>query len=278
VNLTIPLPDGLDLVMSEGPPRGEAYATRQLQQGFRLIDRGEDLSEEAVGFGLPVVKRGSHTFFPGRVCLASERAGSLWRVEALFTFNLEERLSRGLSPSLRGRPIYVAKDLLAAIIRRSHHARGLLTAASTWLRSSLDLKTVYEQAAFRAALEVHFAIDSATGVIQVWLDASPLVEQGVTELIMMNEQGGHFFDAYRDSAGGTLGGAKIGAWERVTAPEAAMGSSTREVVYTVAGGDGARLYRGREVVGSRLAWSGFGYSFNPALGNLEYVIRIGRGP
>jgi len=248
----------------------------QLQQGFRLIDHGQDLSEEAVGFGLPVVKRGSRTIFPGTVALISEQTGSLWRVEAEFTFNLEERISRGSSPSLRSRPIYIARDSLAAIIRRFRPLHGLLIAASSWLRSLLGLSTVYEEAGFRAGLNVHYAIDSATGVIQVSLDASPLMGHGVTEVIMMNEQGGYLFDVYRDSAGGNLHGARIGAWERVTAPEAWMVSSTRKVVYTVAGGDGASLYRGREVVGSRLAWSGFGYSFNPALGKLEYVIRIAR--
>jgi len=207
-----------------------------------------------------------------------ERDGSLWRAEARFTFNLIERISRGSSPALSSRLIYVVKDLLAAAIRRSRVLRGPLTAASSRLRSLLDLKTVYEEAGFHSALVVHFAVDSATGVIRVSLDASPLVGQGVTELILMNEQGGTAFDTYRDSAGAALRGARIGAWDRVTAPEASMVSSTRKIAFTVAGGDGARLYRGREVVGSRLAWAGFGYSFDPALGKLDYLIRLERVP
>lgn len=278
MGITIRLSGGLDLVMSEGPPEGGAYPTRQLQQGFRLIDHGEDLSEEAVGFGLPVVKRGLHTIFPGTAALTSQQTGSLWRIQALFTINLEERLTRGSSPSFHSRLIYVAKDFLAAIIRQSRPLRGSLTAASSRLRTSLDLRTVYEEAGFRTALEVQYAIESATGVIQVSLDACQLVGQGVTEVILMNEQGGRSFDVYCDSVGGNLTGARIGVWDRVTAPVASMMSSTRKVVFTVAGGDGARLYRGREVVGSRLAWSGFGYSFNPALGKLEYSIRIARLP
>jgi hypothetical protein len=223
-----------------------------------LIDHGKDLSEEAVGFGLPVVKRGLHAVFPGTVALTLERDGSLWRAEARFTFNLIERISRGSSPALSSRLIYVVKDLLAAAIRRSRVLRGPLTAASSRLRSLLDLKTVYEEAGFHSALVVHFAVDSATGVIRV--------------------SGGTAFDTYRDSAGAALRGARIGAWDRVTAPEASMVSSTRKIAFTVAGGDGARLYRGREVVGSRLAWAGFGYSFDPALGKLDYLIRLERVP
>lgn len=278
MDMTIPLPGGLGLVMSEGPADAGVYATRQLQHGFRLFDHGQDLSEEAVGFGLPVIKRGLRALFPGTVALTSEQTGSLWRVQALFAFNLEERLTRGSSPSLRSRAVYVTKDFLAAIIRRSRPLRRLMTAVSSWLRSSLGLRTVYDEAGFGGALNVHYAIDSATGVIQVSLDASQLVGQGVTEVILMNEQGGRFFDVYRDSAGGNLRGARIGAWDRVNAPEASMVSNSRKLSYSVTGGDGARLYRGREVVGSRLAWSGFGFSFNPALGRLEYVIRIASVP
>lgn len=272
--VAIPLPRGLGLVMSDGPPEDGAYATRQLQHGFRLTDLGQDLSEEAVGFGLPVIKRGLRTLFPGTVALTSEHAGSLWQVQALFTFNLEERLSRGSSANLGCRPVYFAKDLSAAILRRSRPLRGLLTAASSGLRSSLGLRTVYGEAGFGAGLNVQYAIDGANGEIRVSLDASQLVGQGVTEVILMNEQGGRFFDVYRDSAGRILRGGRIGAWDRVTASEASMVSSTRRLAFTVTGGDGATLYRGREVVGSRLAWCGFGFSFNPALGKLEYVIRI----
>lgn len=278
MEVTIPLPDGLGLVMSEGSQEDSAYATRRLQRGFRLMDHGEDLSEEAVGFGLPVVKRGLHTAFPGMVAVTVLPTDSLWRVQASYTFNLVERLSRGASPSLRCRPVYLTKDFLAAIMRHSRPVHGPLTAISSWLRASFGLRTVYDEAGTRAVLDVHYAIDTASGVVHVSLDASQLAGQGVTEGILMNEQGGRFFDVYHDSDGGSLRGARIGAWDRVTAAEASMVSSTRKLGYTVAGGQGARLYRGREVVGSRLAWSGFGYSFSPTLGKLEYVIRIKRVP
>ena len=278
MEITIPLPGGLSLMISEGPVGSGAYATRQMQHGFLLFDRGVDLSEEAVGFGLPVVKRGLRALFPGRVTLTSVQTDSLWRVQARFTFNLEERLSRGSSPGFRNRPIYAIKNLLAAVIRLSRPLRRLLTAASSSLRSSLGIGTVYEEAPFGGALEVQYTIECATGVIQVRSDASELVGAGVTEVILMNEQGGHSFDSYRDTDGTSLDGARIGAWDRVTAREASMISRQRNVIFSVAGGEGARLYRGREVVGSRLAWSGFGYSFTPDIRELAYVIRIARVP
>ena len=42
--------------------------------------------------------------------------------------------------------------------------------------------------------------------------------------------------------------------------------------------EGARLYRGRELIGSRVAWAGFGYSFPAALGTITYELRIERLP
>lgn len=276
MEVVIPLPAGLGMVLSEGPPEDRAYATRQLQHGFRLTDHGQDLCEEAVGFGLPVIKRGWRTLFPGTLALTSEHAGSVWRVQAEFSFNLEERLSRGSSRGFDGGSIYVAKDFLAAIIRRIHPLRGVLTAISSGLRTGLGLRTVYDQAGFGAGLQVRYVVDNTNGEIQISFDASRLAGQGVTEVILMNEQGGHFFDIYRDSAGGNLRGRKIGTWDRVRASEASMVSGMRRIAFSVTGGDGARLYRGREVVGSRLAWSGFGFSFSPNLGKLEYALRIAR--
>ena len=37
-----------------------------------------------------------------------------------------------------------------------------------------------------------------------------------------------------------------------------------------------RLYRGREVVGGRLAWAGFGYSLRPGPPRFTYTLRIAR--
>jgi len=39
---------------------------------------------------------------------------------------------------------------------------------------------------------------------------------------------------------------------------------------------GARLFRGRELVSSRLAWAGFGYSFPPSIKRFVYELGIER--
>jgi hypothetical protein len=42
--------------------------------------------------------------------------------------------------------------------------------------------------------------------------------------------------------------------------------------------EGARLRRGREMIGSRVAWSGFGYSFPPTLSGFGYELTVARVP
>ncbi len=92
----------------------------------------------------------------------------------------------------------------------------------------------------------------------------------------MNEQGAGAFDCYRDSSGGALRGAAIGTWDEVAAARASFVCEARRVAFSLGQVAGARLYRGRELIGSRVAWAGFGYSFPAALGTMAYELRIER--
>ena len=94
----------------------------------------------------------------------------------------------------------------------------------------------------------------------------------------MHEQGARSFDAYHDSSGVQLQGREIGLWDEVRAREAWFESSTHRVSFKVGTMPGARLFRGRELVGSRLAWAGFGYSLPPAFGSMQHQLTISRLP
>jgi len=101
-----------------------------------------------------------------------------------------------------------------------------------------------------------------------------LPQDGITEVIVMNEQGAHYFDQYHDSTGASLAGKEIGCWDEVAASEAGFASSNQRVAFTLPRVPGAQLFRGRELVGSRLAWAGFGYSFPPAISRFNYSVKI----
>ena len=63
------------LQIGDEPGDARDYPTARLQKGMLLLDAGESLAEEGVGFGVPVLKRGARTVFPGRRELTCRRDG-----------------------------------------------------------------------------------------------------------------------------------------------------------------------------------------------------------
>ncbi len=94
MRLDFHLAAGFSLQIASGSGRESAYPTSRIQKGLVLYHGDEDLSEEAVGFGVPIVKRGLQTIFPGSVDLYLHGGNSLSLVSARYHLNLEERISR----------------------------------------------------------------------------------------------------------------------------------------------------------------------------------------
>ncbi len=268
-----------------GSPAGESpsspgttapYSTARLRRGLLLMDGGADLSEEGVGFGVPVVKRGRETLFPGALEVIELSFGSRPRLVALYTLDLVERLRGAGGDVVDRRGLYGAKDALAALHRRAPALRGPLTTVSSLLRASLGWTTVYERAGATAGtVAVAWVVDPAGGVLTVDVDLTGLAPD-VGEAVVMNEQGARCFDGYVEDGGAPRDAAGVATWDRVRAPRAAFVSGGRRVAFWALPADGARLYRGRELVGARLAWAGFGYSVSPAVGRLRYEIAVER--
>ena len=322
MKVSVPLPGGLSLDIGEEPAGGpepagtepagtedqqgrrlpKAYPTRRLPKGLLLHDGGEPLAEEGVGFGVPILKRGVQTIFPGSVEVASRQDGPVWEVTAAYDMRLVERLAKpggggdaaggsaaggaaGGSAAggelVRSRLLYAAKDSLAALHRRFPRLRGPLTATSLALRRRFGWVTTYEEAGFRATVPVTYAIREGNGAagdeparLTVAVDLAGLAGRGVTEVVLMNEQGARPFDCYEDSDGAVLRGREIGTWDKVTAERAAFVSRAHRVSFSLGQAEGATLHRGTELVGSRLAWAGFGYSLRPERKTFSYELRI----
>jgi len=274
MEINIPLFQGLSLKISDIPDAGKTYPTGHLQKGFILLDQGQELAEEAVGFGLPVLKRGLQTIFPGVVALTWQERGSTWDITALFKLNLVEKISRGKNENnVENRLLYALKNFLAAIIRRLPMFRGSLTTTSNKLRQMFNWETTYADAGFSTEVKLIYTIDVKTGKITVEIDTSGL-PSFITEVVVMNEQGAHYFDRYVDASGISLQEDEIGCWDEVNAEEAWFESSTRQIAFRLGQIKGARLFRGRELIDSQLAWAGFGYSFPPSIKRLRYEMRI----
>jgi hypothetical protein len=276
VELNVPLLDGLALTIGDRSAGGGGYPTRRLQKGLLLVDQAEELAEEGVGFGVPVLKCGVQTIFPGAVELTSRRAGGDCVVTAVFDMNLVERLVRPGGAPLRSQTLYAAKNVLAALHRRSPALRGSLTATSNALRRTFGWATTFEEAERVASLTMVYVVHADEGRVGVSLEPADAPLAGVPEIVVMNEQGARHFDRYEDADGTALRGDEIGTWDQVTAARASFVCAARGVAFSLEPVDGAELARGRELIGSRVAWSGFGYSFPPTLGRFGYDLLIER--
>ena len=145
---------------------------------------------------------------------------------------------------------------------------------SSGLRRLFGWKTTYEKVEFSSLVDMTYTIDEQTGVLAIKADLANLSGDGITEVIVMNEQGANCFSQYRDSSGTCLEERQIGCWDEVTAGEASFVDTIQRVVFSLPRAPGVRLFRGREGIDSRLAWSGFGYSFAPAIEKFNCTVRI----
>jgi len=278
MKIDLPLSAGLDLQIASGIDTGSTYPTARLQKGLVLLHDGQDLSEEAVGFGVPILKRGLQTIFPGEVDLYLHGGSAHTRVSARYKLSLEERIARNGNGSVNNRLVYASKNSMAAVIRQIPFMRKILTSTSNLLRSHLALETTYEASEFSTYVVLTYTVDDTNGRIKVELVGGDFISTSISEVIIMNELGAHHFDQYQDIDGVSQTGNEIGLWDLVVAKEAAFIDQTHKISFSLPQVKGARLYRGRELIEPRLAWSGFGYSFPPGLKPFSYEITLKRLP
>lgn len=266
------------LAISDRTKERSDYPTSRLQKGLLMVSDGQELAEEAVGFGVPLLKLGLEAVFPGSVDLTAVRNDPTWKIVAVYNLNLVEKIARPGAVIVGNRLFYTARDSLAALMRRFPPARGFLTGLSNRLREMFGWETTYEDSGFSAWVGMTYTFDVQTGGLKVEADLTGLPRDRVSEVIIMNEQGAQFFDEYWDSSGASLSGEEIGCWEEVTADEASFADAAHRIAFTVPRVAGARLFRGRELVGSRLAWSGFGYSLHRKTRGFSFTVRIDKLP
>ncbi len=266
--------DGMTLKIDSSPPTGGEYPTAGMQKGLILLHDGRELCEEGVGFGVPILKRGLQTIFPGAVELIPLDGGVVSELRARFTLNLEERISHNGTGTLNNPVVYSGKNFSAALIRRVPFLRGILTRTSSLLRDSLDWQTTYEPSGFSTTLTLGYSLDPLAGTLRTWLKGIDPLTEDISEVVLMFEQGARIFDEYRDSSGIVERGAGIGIWDLVRSREAAFISHSHGVSFSLQQVNGARLFRGHEYIGDRLAWSGFGYSLPPSLENFSCILKL----
>ncbi len=280
-----------------GGARNNAYPTWPIQKGLVLVCEGRELVEEGTGFGLPLVRFGHRTVFPGDaevtapLCESPLRRTSEDQSRPVITVNyrlnlVEVAAVRGVG-TIRSAAFYQTREFFSSLHRRHAQWRPVLTSAADNLKRLSGMQTTFEPGADAGSVKVVYTVYADQGIIHVSADLQELKRPGLTEIIMANEQGAGCFDSYRDSRGITLKEDAIGTWGEVSADEASFIDSSDNIVFTLARVPAchaelvsasqpaaARMFRGRELAPGRLAWSGLAYVLPPQTTSFTYDIRL----
>jgi len=238
------------------------YPTDSLAKGLTFEHNGLDLSEEGVGFGVPVIKLGRVAVFPGSAReILHDPVRQLCRVE--YVMDLQERLAMPGLSLMRSRPANFLKEIVGELHRAYPWARSALNAVSHRARKSIGISTTFKRARCAGVVRVEYKFHPASKELEMSMDASGIREAHPTEVILMNEQGANYFSHYADADGALLSGREIGTWFPVMAARARFMDLAHDVGFAAQKAPGARLYRGRELSPGRLAWAGFAYRVLP---------------
>ena len=251
------------------------YPASRIQKGLVLAHGSRELAEEGIGFGVPLLKLGHETIFPGRAHLTTEKDGDTSIVEVNYDLNLVERMELRGNKSIDSRAFYKMRDYFSWLHRRYPPLRGVITRASNRLKLTYGIESIFKDIATAGIAKVVYIINAKKDTVHVSVDLSKLQKSGCTEIIIANEQGANHFGQYHDSNGVIIMGNAIGTWNETFADEASLIDSRDNIVFTLPKVKGARMFRGRELVAGQLAWSGLNYVMPRDTSNFAYDIRIG---
>lgn len=274
MEITIPIFDNFSLKIGNKFGQDSEYPTESLQKGLILFYDRQNLAEEAIGFGVPVIKEGVKTIFAGSAKISSVQRGGTWTVMANYEMNLVEKIGRFRKPDIENPILVYGKNLLAALHRNVPATRNSLVTLSNRLRQGLVLETRYESVKSVGELQVSYYIIPLQRKIIIKANLRSIQKSRISEIVMMNEQGANFFTQFQDSNSTRLADSEVNSWERVTADQAEFICPKFGLKFSVRTVRGARLFRGRELIGTRLAWAGFGYSLNPKAEEFSYELRL----
>jgi len=262
------------LIKNPGIEQGD-YPASRIQKGLVLVHENRDLSEEGVGFAVPVLRFGYETFFPGNARVTTEKNGDIAVVKIDYEMNIVERMVVKSRKRIESKAFYKIKEYFSRLHRDYPQLRRILAQSSNSIRHACGIDTKFDNTASSGIISIVNIVDARKGTIHVDVDMSKVKKEGRTEVNIMNELGANHFDSYRDSNGLFLRGNAIGTWDETFADEASFIDSRDNICFTLNRVKGARMFRGRELVEGRLSWSGLAYVLPHDIINFAYDIRIG---
>ncbi len=267
--ITIPLTNRLSVRLYRDS-RPHCMETAPLQKGLVLMLDDEELIEEGIGFGVPVVKYEDKTYFSTSAEVLIQKSHSAYRVKKTYIL---DTVSKKL-----WRNSYVDDEFYSVWHKRfsklylSHRELSPLLNKLMEIREIAKVKTEFLKVKSRGAIAVNYEVQPAA--INVSVDCSDLMLSACQEVLVLNEQGSTIFGEYADTSGLKLVGNKIGAWAAVTAARASMLNAKKQLFFSLPKTSGATLFRGYEKTRNRFSWAGLSYSLHPYHGTFDYAIRL----
>ena len=167
--------NGITLHIVSGGYDGESYPSSRIRKGLTMSCGAVDLSEEGVGFGVPVLKQPRETIFPGTLRVTAASGSSVAVAE--YDMNLVERLSLRTRPSLVSAAVNAVREPLALLHRRYPFLRRLLTGISNLMRAAFAIRTTFERRESLGTIRVTYRFDAAAAKVRVHVEAADLAAE-----------------------------------------------------------------------------------------------------
>jgi hypothetical protein len=241
-----------------------------LQKGIVLMQNGEELIEEGIGFGAPVVVYKDRPYFStsAEVTVQAEDGNNVLVKSFLLDAISRKRVGK----------TYVNDDFYKFFHEHFHTtyvSHKKLNPAFNWLmelRRLFRIKTEFVKVKPRGTVTVKYIFHPDS--IDVNVSFSQLEISSCKEILILNEQGASFFSKYHDSNGLTLIGEQVGAMEKVNAEYASFATANGAVSFSLKNVKATEFFRGREKTRGRFSWAGFGYSLQPTTTTFQYTISL----
>jgi hypothetical protein len=232
---------------------------------------GKELTEEGVGFGVPVAKYEDKTYFPG--------SANSWMQTEKNSVTLIKSYSLDIISRKRLGTGTFVNDRLYHFLHRAFemgylNCQGLAEASNKImeLRKVFKIHTEFVRVKPRGNVTCKYSCQPCA--IEIEIELSLKEPNRCKEIVILNEQGSTFFRRYADSEGLTLHDRKIGAWTKIMAGEASFSDIKKTLTFTIKNKSPASLFRGWEKTRGRFSWAGLAYSLPPTKSIFCYSIEL----
>jgi hypothetical protein len=235
------------------------------------------MCEGGVGFGVPILQYKRDFYFPGTAAVSEEgriRGDTAWKH---FAMNLIDRRQKPGSESIDSFS-WVFQRIYNRAYKSTQGRRilQLITGRLGLTPPDSDPSMVFRVKS-QGSIITTYTLDASAGIINVAMDFTGIDTSGLQKIYVSNELGGSFFDVYTDSSGNRLQGNDIGEWNEIQAAWASFFSPSLDIGFRVDIPRGVQAFRGREIIGLDICWSGVILMLSPTCKELRYEIAVRPG-